>query len=119
MTHKKLFGIATLVLAALVAASVSAFAKGSRTVNLSLPAHVGGTQIAAGEYQVNWEVHSSTVTVAFKKGSKVMATASGKLVDRDVKYDRNALVFGTNPDGSNTITEIRLAGMKQAIVLGE
>jgi hypothetical protein len=52
-----------------------------------------------------------------KKG--VVATVEGKWVDRDTKYEANAVVYSNNPDGSRTILEVRFAGLKGALVFGE
>lgn len=43
----------------------------------------------------------------------------GDLVERGKKYDRNAILFDTNADGTNSIREIRPAGSSQAIVFFE
>ncbi len=109
----------TPVLAILLMASMSAFAKNSRDLKLVTPALLGGTQLAAGEYKVSWESHSPDATVTFTKGKNVVVTAHGKWVERDTPYNKNSVVYETNSDGSRTIIEIRFAGMKQAIVFGE
>ncbi len=113
------FGRFTPLLAIFLVASASALAKNSRSFNLTYSASLNGTQLAAGEYRVTWESHSPGATVTFTNSKNVVATAQGKLVERDVKYERNAVVYETNADGSRIITEIRFGGTKQAIVFGE
>ena len=113
------FGRYTPLLAILLVASASAMAKNSRSFNLTYPASLNGTKLAAGEYRVTWESHSAEVTVTFTSTKDVVATAQGKLVERDAKYDRNAVVYETNADGARIIMEIRFGGTKQAIVFGE
>ncbi len=76
-----------------------------------------GTEIPAGMYDVTYEFHSPTATVAFKKGKRVVATVDGKWVDRDVEYKNTAIVYHVDPDGMRTLFEIRFAGKKQALVL--
>jgi hypothetical protein len=95
------------------------FAKNRRTLNLPYPGSVNGTPIAAGVYDVGWVSHSPEATVTFNKGKKVIATAQGKWVDRSVKYNRDSVMYATNPDGSRAIAEIRFAGMTQVLVFGE
>ena len=107
------------VLVVLALASVPAFAKDARNLNLAYPVVVGGSQIAPGDYKVAWEQHSPEATVSFMKGKKVLATAQAKWVERNVKYQRNSVVYDTAGDGSRRIVEIRFAGMSQVMVLGE
>ncbi len=76
-----------------------------------------GTEIPAGMYDVTYESHSPTATVTFKQGKRVVATVDGKWVDRDVKYENNAIVYHVDPDGTRTLIEIRFAGRKQALAL--
>lgn len=108
----------TCAMGVLLITSVSAFAKNSRTVRIPHSASIGGKQIPAGEYKVSWESHSADATVTFEAGKNVVATAQGKWVERGSKYDRNSVVYDKTSDGSESIVEIRFAGMKQALVLG-
>jgi hypothetical protein len=96
--------------------SLPAFANNFHTVDSVVTPN--GTQIPAGVYEVTYKSHSPTATVTFKQGGRVVATLDGKWVDRDLKYDNDALVYDTNSDGTRTLIEIRFAGKKQALVLG-
>jgi hypothetical protein len=119
MTHQKLLRglISGLALAVLV--SASAFAKGSRTINLRYAVSLSGTQIKPGEYQLSWQEPGPQTTVTLAKGKNVVATAQGKLEERGVRYERNMVVLGIKPDGSHTLSEFRLAGTNKAIVFSE
>ncbi len=97
----------------------TASAKNRRTVSLAYPASVNGIPIAAGVYDVSWVSHSPEATVTFNKGKNVIATTQGKWMDRSVKYERDSVMYTTNPDGSRTISEIRFAGMTQVLVFAE
>jgi len=119
MINQTLLRNLTLGLAILSVASVAAFAKNSRTLSVTLPASLNGVQIAPGKYTVSWETQSPEVTVTFSKGRKVIVTAEGRLVERDVKYRDNMVVYRTNPDGSNTIRELRFGGKNQVIVFDQ
>lgn len=118
MKTNRYFRHFTRVLAIFLVASLPAFAKNSRSLKLLHSATLNGTEIAAGDYQVSWESHSPDVTVTLK-GRHVIATAQGQWVERDAKYEEDAVVYETNGDGSRTLLEIRFAGMKQALVFGE
>jgi len=100
-----------MVLAGLLAFAVGAYA--ANTITLNTPALVNGKQLAAGQYDVKV---NSNGDVTFLKGKVEVATAKGRLEDRDSKARYNTVV--TKPDGSGapSITEIQFEGKKQAIV---
>ena len=119
MKFGRLVGRLTATLAILLMAALSAVAQNARTLKVPYSASVNGKQLAAGEYRVTWETQSPEATVNFAQKKEVVATVEGKWVDRDAKYEANAVVFSNNPDGSRTILEIRFAGLKGALVFGE
>ena len=47
-----------------------------------------------------------------------MLTVEGRWTDRQVRYERNTVVYNLNPDGSRTILEIRFAGLRSVLVFG-
>ena len=112
-------GRITLAAAILLMAALSAVAQNARTLKVPYSASVNGKQLAAGEYKVTWETHSPQATVNFAQKREVVATVEGKWVDRETKYEANAVVYSNNPDGSRTILEVRFAGLKGALVFGE
>jgi len=109
----------TVTLAILLMAALSAVAQNTRTLKVPYAASLNGKQLAAGEYTVTWATHSPEATVNFVQKKAVVVTAEGKWVDRDTKYQANAVVYSNNSDGSRTILEVRFAGMKGALVFGE
>jgi hypothetical protein len=119
MTHRKLLQGLISGLAVLLLVSASAFAKGSRTINVSDPASLGGVRLEAGQYELNFQQHSPEATVTLAKGRTVVVTTKAKIEERNTKYQRNTVVFETKSDGSQTIGEIRLGGTNQAIVFSE
>ena len=119
MTNRSYVGNLIPALAVLLLTTIPALANGSRRINVAYPASLNGTAIAAGEYKVSWEVQSSEATVSFMQDGRVVATAKGKFMDRNVKYARNSVVFRTKADNSRTIAEIRFAGTKQALVFAD
>jgi uncharacterized protein YfaP (DUF2135 family) len=112
-------GRLTVTLAILLMAALSAVAQNARTLKVPYSAALKGKQLAAGEYKVTWQTHSPEATVNFMQKKAVVATVEGKWVDRDTKYEANAVVYSNNPDGSRTILEVRFAGLKGALVFGE
>jgi hypothetical protein len=134
MIDRKLLSTLTLALAILSMTGIAALANGSHKVQVYNPATVSGTQLTPGTYALDWEAPNTEVageykasmgtptpeiTVRFIKDKKVVATAHGKLVDRDVTYNRDAVIYTNRPDGTAMITEIRFKNMKQVLVLSE
>jgi len=100
----------------LLAASVPAFAKNSRTVALSHGAVLNGTNLAAGRYVVQWEAHSPQATVEFTQGHKVVLKTECKVEDRGKIYPLSSVLYDTASDGTTTISEIRLAGSSEVLI---
>ena len=115
MFRRNSFGVSVLLLALVFTASAPAFADNTRKLSLPYDMTLMGTPLEAGQYTMSWTSDGPTATVTVSKNKDVLATAKGKLVERDTRYDRNAIVFDRNGDGTNTIREIRLAGLRQAI----
>ncbi len=115
MFRRNSFGVSVLLLVLVLAAGALAFADNTRNLNLPHDMTLVGTPLEAGEYTISWTNDSSKATVTVSKNKDVLATVKGKLVERDTKYDRNAIVFDKQADGTNTIREIRLKGSRQAI----
>jgi hypothetical protein len=119
MFRKNSLGVSVLVLALALMASTPASANNSREVTLRQDMVLKGTPLQAGAYTIRWESHSPTATVTVSKNRNVLATAEGQLVERGKKFDRNAILFDTNADGTRIVREIRLAGTRQVIVFSE
>ena len=106
-------------LALVLGAGVRAYAKNARTFHLDSDAFLNGKQLKEGDYRVQWESHSPTVTVTFLQGKHEVLTANGRWEDRNSVALGDTIVYDTNPDGSRKVLEIRLAGSREAIVFGE
>ena len=100
----------------LMGAALSMAAANARTLAFRTAVKLNGADLAPGSYEVAWVSHSPEATVTFKRDGKVVTTAMGKWVPRDTKYPADAVVYTTNADGSHTLTELRIGGMKQALV---
>ena len=108
----------TPVLAIVLLAVTSGFAKDSRIVKVAYPASLGGTAVVPGEYKLQLKSHHADADVTVVKDKKVVGTTHGQWVDRGTEYDQNAMVFDTAADGSRSIIEIRFAGSKRVLVFG-
>jgi hypothetical protein len=111
--------VAIFAMAFFVAAGTTANAKDSKNVLLHYDATVAGSHLAMGNYSIQWQTHSPEATVTFLQGSKVVATAEGKVLDRGKKYLSNEVVYIQTPDGARVIQEIRFKGSSEVIVFNE
>ena len=119
MTVRKYLGIFLVSVVLVLAYAISGFAKTARNVDIQHPIVVSGTTLPASQYAVRWETQNAQASVEFVRGKKVVASAPCKLEDRGKKYDSSTVMYVTNPDGSNTISEIRFAGSSQVLVFSE
>ena len=98
--------------------SLPTFAKNVGTFDFPFAGALAGTEVNPGTYEVSWESHSLVATLTIRKGKKVVATTDGKWVERDVMYDKNAVVYETAGNGLRRIIELRFAHSHQALVVG-
>jgi len=117
MKSSKLSKGLLLGLALLLATSVFAANKGSLQVSDTV--NVSGKSLAAGEYNVKWEGNGPNVELNILQGKKVVATIPARLIDLDRSAPGNTSVVKRNGDGSKTLSEIRFAGKKYALALGD
>lgn len=108
---KVLVGVSILMLA------VSAMAGDhSGKFNLTSEAQLNGKNLPAGDYKVSWDGQGPEVQVTISKGKNTIVTAPARLVDRESKAVRNAVVLNTNGGGTGSIVELQLAGKQSALV---
>jgi hypothetical protein len=98
--------------------SLPTFAKNVGTFDFPFAGALAGTEVSPGTYEVSWESHSPVATLTIRKGKKVVATTDGQWVERDVTYDKNAVVYETAGSGLRRIIELRFAHRHQALVVG-
>jgi hypothetical protein len=119
MKLMKTLSVTMIALAFFVAAGAAAQPKDSRSVLLHYDATVAGSHLASGSYDVRWQTHRPAATVTFLRGSKVVATAEGKVVDRGTTYPSNGVVYDEAGNGARQIREIRFKGSSDVIVFIE
>jgi hypothetical protein len=119
MSLRKTLSVSIITTAFVLAAATAAFAKDARKIILHYDTTIAGSQLKSGNYGISWETHDPQATVTFRHGNKVVATAEGKVVDRDTTYSANEVVYNLTPSGDHVIHEIRFRGSSQVIVLNE
>jgi len=98
--------------------ATSAFAANKGSLQVSDEVTVSGKQLARGEYTVKWEGNGPNVELNILQGKKVVATTPARLIDLDRTADGDSAVVRKNDDGSRTLAEIRFAGKKYALAVG-
>jgi len=115
MKLAKTLSLTIVAMAFFVAVAAAAKPKDYRSVVLHSNATVAGAHLASGTYSVQWQTHSPEATVSFSQGSKVVATAEGKLVDSGSKYESNEVMYDEAPGGGRVIREIRFKGSSEVL----
>jgi len=105
-----------IVLALVCMLAVCAFAA-EKNVTFVSPSNMNGKTIAPGDYKVSYDIKGSTADVKLLQGKKVVATATGQVVENTKPAPYNAVVNQKNADGSNSVVEFQFANQKQTIRL--
>lgn len=78
---------ALLLLVLMMPLALPAASKNSAKVTFEDRVTVGGTQVPAGDYRVQWEGTGTSVVARFMQGDKVIASAPATLVQANSPYD--------------------------------
>jgi hypothetical protein len=104
-------------LALLLASSAFAATKGH--LALQGPTTVNGTQLKAGEYNLQWEGTGPEVQVSILQGKKVLATVPAKVVELKAPSQNNSATISNNSDGTSSLAEVHFAGKTTALQLSQ
>ena len=119
MKLREILSVTIVAMAFFVAAGAAAKTKDSRNMLLHYDATIAGSRLGRGTYNVQWQTHTPGATVSFLRGSKVMVTAEGKVVDRGRKYSTTEVVYNESANGAHVIQELRFKGSSEVIVFNE
>jgi hypothetical protein len=115
MNLRKSLCTTIVALAFTIAVGAQAKTKDANSMLLHYDATVAGSHLVSGKYNIQWQTHSPEATVSFLRGSKVVATAEGKVVDRGRKYAYGEILYNETADGGRVIKEIRFEGSSEVI----
>jgi hypothetical protein len=115
MTLKKILRFTMVALAFTIAVGAQAKTKDSKSMILHFDATIAGSHLTSGSYNVQWQTHSPEATVSFSRGSKVVATAEGKVMDKGRTYLYNEVIYDETADGARVIRELRFKGSSEVI----
>ncbi len=119
MKLKKSLIVTIVAMGLIVVAGAAAKQKDSKDVLLHYDVTIAGSHLASGNYNIKWQTHSPEATVTFLHGSKIVATAEGKVVNRGTKYGADQVVYNDAADGTHAIQEIRFRGSSEVLVFNE
>lgn len=119
MKMRRVLAVTFCAAALLTAANLQAARNKTQSIRVPYAGTVAGTHLNRGEYRVKCETDGKTAKLTFLLDRKVVATVAGQVENRSQHYSINQVVYDTNPDGTRTITEIRLARSNEAIVFTE
>jgi hypothetical protein len=81
----------------------------TKTVTLTSPMQVGGTQVPAGKYQIRWTGLGPLARVEILQNKKAVAQAASRVVILARKSAADAAVPRTNPDGTVSLGSLQFA----------
>ena len=115
-----LVGIASAIALVAFAGAPGSRDDGKRSIRLSESVVVLGTTIPPGTYALSWtrEYGSEEVKLEVARGRRVLARGKGVWIESDRPSPYHALVYRTNTEGRNELTEVRFGARTDAIQVG-
>lgn len=92
------------------------YERGSRYFTFGSKLVVDHTSMPIGDCEIKWESYVEKALVKIVQNDGLVASVSGRWERRTSKFDKNAVVYQRNPDGSRTLIEIHFSGMDRALV---
>jgi hypothetical protein len=107
-----LLGIALLL-------ATSAFAAEKGTLTISDPVvTLGGTQLKAGTYTVQWDGNGPKVQLNILRGKSVVAASPARVVNTGRAPSTSSYSMTSDASGAQALSEIRLHGKKYVLEIG-
>lgn len=94
----------------LVSASVFAATTNKKSIHLYETITIGGKQLPAGDYKIEWTDSGSSAQVNILKGKDVVATLAAKVVSVDSSNKQDGYETSSAQDGSKTLKQIFFSG---------
>lgn len=115
MKHLKYLSLVS-TFAILLSYNVFAKDNNQRKVNIPASVSIGATQLAAGDYKVNWQGAGPAVQVNFVKDGKVVATVPATLRTNDNTVTQDSI---TTDGTSHSLKEIDFSRQKEVLVFDQ
>jgi len=107
--------IIVILLVCLVAAT--ALAANNKSITINAKTMINGQPVVPGNYKLVYEITGTTADVKLTQAGKIVATATGQVVEVKDPSPYDSLVNQTNPDGTRHVVEIQFANKKTVIRL--
>lgn len=114
MKHTKWFAL--LVALALFPLGAFAASANKRSVNIPNALKVGQTQLAPGNYQLEWQGSGPAVQVTFARHGKMLASAPATLKTNDKQVTQNDIITGPSNSKARALQEIDFGHQKEALI---
>jgi hypothetical protein len=113
---KKIAGVVTFSLLLVAGAMAGETNKGK--LHVAEDVTIGGKQLAAGDYQLEWTGSGSSVELSISSGKETVAKVAAQILPLKVAVNRNAYATDSAA-GTKTLTDIYLSGKKYELSIGE
>jgi hypothetical protein len=116
---RKMQFTAGLLTFSLLAASAIAGNPSKGTLKVDETVTVGGKQIPAGKYQVEWTGSGSNVELSISDGRETVAKVPAQLLPLKKAGAESGYSTSTDPAGNKALTGIFFGGKKYELAIGE
>jgi hypothetical protein len=89
------------------------------TLNVAETVAVGGKQLPAGKYQVEWTGTGPAVEVSISSGRDTVAKLPAQILPMKKAYAQSGYSTNTDQAGNKALTEIFFSGKKYELSIGE
>ena len=117
--RKTKFTVGLLTFSLLLAASVIAGNTNKGTLQVAETVTVGGKQLLAGKYQVEWAGSGSNVELSIFDGKETVAKVPAQIIPLKKAEAASGYSTTTDPAGNKALTEIFFGGKKYQLSIGE
>ena len=117
--RKTKFTAGLLTFSLLLAASAIAGNPNKGTLQVAETVTVGGKQLPAGKYQVEWSGSGSNVEVSISDGRETVAKVPAQILPLKKAEPASGYTTSTDQAGNKALTEIFFGGKKYQLSIGE
>ena len=116
MDTMKILRVTVTALGVVLAANTEARGAEVHYLKLTRPMVLGGVDLRAAVYTVQWKLQGTRATVTFSRKGRVVATVQGECATFDRSVPNDTLYFSKDPDGFLAISALRFASTNKGIV---
>ena len=89
--------------------------KYKESMQVSVPARVGGTQLFPGSYEITWTGEGRVANVEIQQNGRIVANARARILTLSRKSPANAISTRSGADGSLALDSLRFPGQNFAL----